>query len=209
MTTPMEVKNAKLTRYESEQVGQIALWKSQPPNPLDEICRLITLPWARFLERIVPDWIVVRIIDRSFAWAQAIASLETAPRKSRAFGQSGEMQPSSLADCDSRASRVSTLVRTVSLVEGAVTGAGGMVTTLIDIPLLFVLSLWTIQRIGHCYGYALDRERERQYVLAVLIIATSGSLGSKRERLDRKSLLWRRSLGPRRSRRVQISTLIE
>ena len=26
---------AKLTAYESEQVSQIAAWKSKPPNPLD------------------------------------------------------------------------------------------------------------------------------------------------------------------------------
>ena len=58
-------------------------------------------------------------------------------------------------------------------------------TTLIDVPLLFILSLWTIQKIGHCYGYPLDRERDRQYVLAVLITAISGSLGLKARRLDR------------------------
>jgi hypothetical protein len=55
----------------------------------------------------------------------------------------------------------------------------------LDIPLLFVLSLTTIQKIGYCYGYDLDRGGDRQFALGVLITATSGSLGSKRQRLDR------------------------
>jgi hypothetical protein len=90
-----------------------------------------------------------------------------------------------MEECDRLAGRVATSARVISLVEGAVTGAGGVVTTVADIPLLFVLSLRTIQKIGHCYGYALDQAGDRNYVLAVLITATSGSLGSKRERLAR------------------------
>ena len=57
-------------------------------------------------------------------------------------------------------------------------------TTLLDVPILFVMSLWTILRIGHCYGYALDQRRDRHFVLGVLIAAISGSLETKRQRLD-------------------------
>ena len=69
-------------------------------------------------------------------------------------------------------------------VEGAATGAGGVLTTVIDIPLLFILSLRTILRIGHCYGYTLDHPHDQKFVLGVLIAATSGSLATRRKRLD-------------------------
>ncbi len=49
MSTQVEVSNGELTRHEAEQVRQIAGWKSQPPNPLDEMTKMVTLPWARFL----------------------------------------------------------------------------------------------------------------------------------------------------------------
>ena len=80
--------------------------------------------------------------------------------------------------------RVAMAALTLATVEGAATGAGGVLTTLIDIPLLFVLSLRTILRIGHCYGYSLDHPHDQRFVLGVLIAATSGSLATRRKRLD-------------------------
>ena len=56
--------------------------------------------------------------------------------------------------------------------------------TLIDGPLLFVLTLRTIIRIGHCYGYALDHRRDQAFVLGIYLTATSGTLHTKRRRLE-------------------------
>jgi len=184
MSTQVEISQAKLTRHEAEQVRQIAAWKSQPPNPLDEVSKMITLPWARFLERIVPDWIVATTIEGAYHLAQALASPEPTKRMA-AVEDLAELREQSLAKCDRVAARVATSARCISLFEGAVTGAGGVATTVLDIPLLFVLSLRTIQKIGHCYGYPLDQAEDRRYMLGVLITATAGSLGLKRERLDR------------------------
>ena len=47
--------NVKLTPYESDQISQIAYWKSQPPNPFAEIFRRITLPATKIAQKIVPD----------------------------------------------------------------------------------------------------------------------------------------------------------
>ena len=54
------------------------------------------------------------------------------------------------------AREVGLAAQALSIAEGAATGAGGVWTTLLDIPLLFTLALRTIRKIGHCYGYALD-----------------------------------------------------
>ena len=95
------------------------------------------------------------------------------------------MRGKPLEECDRLANRVGTGSQAVSVIEGAATGVGGPLTTLIDIPLLFVLSLRTILKIGHCFGYPLDRPRDRRYVLAVLLAAMSGSLTTRQERLGR------------------------
>ena len=68
--------------------------------------------------------------------------------------------------------------------QGAATGAGGTLTTLIDIPLLFILSLRTILKIGHCYGYPLDQRRDRHFVVGASIAAISGTLETRRQRID-------------------------
>jgi hypothetical protein len=65
------------------------------------------------------------------------------------------------------------------------TGAGGLLTTALDIPLLFSLALRTVMRIGHCYGYALDQSRDEPFVLGVLIAAVSGSRERKHEVLGK------------------------
>ncbi len=184
MSTQVEISNARLTRHEAEQIGQIAAWKSEPPNPLDELTKMVTLPWARFLERIVPDWIVTTTINGAYNLSRTLSRPDDT-RRMAGVQNLADLQQRPLEECDRLAGRVAASARMISLLEGAATGAGGVVTTLIDIPLLFVLSLRTIQKVGHCYGFALDSAGDRQYVLGVLITATSGSLGSKRDRLDR------------------------
>ena len=52
-------------------------------------------------------------------------------------------------------------------------------TTLVDVPLLFALSLRTVLKIGHCYGYPLEQDKDQHFVLGVLLTALSGS-GSRR-----------------------------
>ena len=57
-----------------------------------------------------------------------------------------------LEECDRLAARVSGTANLIAAVEGLATGAGGFLTTFLDVPILFVLTLRTIMRIGHCYG---------------------------------------------------------
>ena len=63
----------------------------------------------------------------------------------------------------------------VATVEGGLTGAGGIWTTVLDVPILFALCLRTIIKIGHCYGYALDRPNDRAWVLIAFAIALSST----------------------------------
>ena len=83
------------------------------------------------------------------------------------------------------ARQVGLAAQALATAEGAATGAGRAWTTLIDIPLLFTLALRTIRKIGHCYGFPLEDRRGRALVLAILVIAVSGSLETRRRRLDR------------------------
>ena len=173
----------KLTAYEKDQIDQIAAWKSQPPNPFGELLRKVTLPVANVLEKFVPETPIRIAIDQSFSLA-FILTRQDSLRRRAGVADLTSMQRKPLQECDRLASQTGMFSQTFATVEGALTGAGGVLTTLIDIPLLFLLSLWTILKIGQCYGYPLDQRKDRHFVVGVLITALSGTLQTRRQRLD-------------------------
>jgi EcsC protein family len=174
----------RLSAYEAEQVHAIAAWKAQPPNAIAEAFKKVALPGARLVEKLIPEELVRRAIEGGYIVSETLAGQENVKRKAgvRALAV---LRDRPLEECDRLAGGVSAVSLAFGFVEGALTGAGGVLTTALDIPLLFVLSLRTILRIGHCYGYTLDRQRDRPFVLGVLIAATSSSLEVRLERLDR------------------------
>jgi EcsC protein family len=174
---------AKLTAYESDQVSQIAEWKSRPPNPLTELIRKITLPGGKLIQRILPDAMVGAVIAKSYQLAVRLAGEDDINTRAE-VKDVREMLKKSLEDCDRLAFETGVFSQVFATAEGAATGAGGVLTTLVDIPLLLILALRTILKIGHCYGYPLDHHKDESFVLGVLIAATSGTLPSKRYRLD-------------------------
>ena len=184
MSTRTKAAQPKLTPYESEQIQQIAAWKSSPPNPFSELFKSITLPIADFVEKVIPDDPVKVAIEKSYDAAERLAAKEDIKRQA-GVQNLDELWHKSLEECDRLTSRVSAAAQTWATIEGALTGAGGVITTFIDVPVLFVLSLRTILRIGHCYGFSLEEPKDQRFVLGVLIAATSGSLALRRKRLDR------------------------
>jgi hypothetical protein len=173
-----------LTDYEAEQVERIAAWKSQPPHPLSEMWRLITAPAANALEKVTPDRLVEMIFDKSDDLAEAMAGQEDIKRRA-GVRDLAELRNRPLEECDRMAERVGWTALAISTAEGAATGAGGVWTTLLDVPLLFILALRTIRKIGHCYGYPLEGRRGQAFVMGVLVTALAGSLETRRRRLDR------------------------
>jgi hypothetical protein len=177
-------RKVKLTPYESEQVERIAAWKSRAPDPFSELFKRITLPVASAIERLLPDAIVRIAFELAYEASVMLAGQDDIKRQA-GVRDLRELRRTPLEECDRLAGRVSLGSLIWATVEGAATGAGGVLTTLIDIPLLFILSLRTILKIGHCYGYPLESERDQRFVLGVMIAATSGSLEIKRGRLAR------------------------
>ncbi len=184
MKTPVQTARTELTAYESEQVQQIAAWKSKPTNPVSEMWKRMILPGARVVEKLIPDRLVQAAIEKSYDVAEMLAGQEGI-RHRAGIKDLQELRDKPLEECDRLAKEVGLAAQTLAVVEGAATGAGGVLTTLVDVPLLFVLSLRTILKIGHCYGYPLDQHKGRHFVLGVLLTALSGSIETRRHRLSR------------------------
>lgn len=184
MSRRTKTERSHLTEYEAEQVRRIAAWKSEPPNPLTELWSLVTKPAARAVEKIIPDRLVEMTVERLDDAAALLAGQEDIKRRA-GVRDIEELRDRPLEECDRMARQVGLAAQALATAEGAATGAGGVWTTLLDIPLLFGLALRTIRKIGHCYGYTLDDRRGRARVLATLVTALSGSLDVRRERLRR------------------------
>lgn len=182
MSVAGRTRRLRLTAYEKEQVRRIAAWKSEPPNPLTEFWKRLSLPAARAIEKLIPDTVIRAAIEKSYDVSDLLAGQEEIRRRA-GVDDLEELCQGSLERCDELAAGVRVTAESVAAVEGGVTGAGGILTTFLDVPLLFILSLATIRRVGHCYGYPLDQRRGRHFVLGILIAAMAGSLKLRRERV--------------------------
>jgi hypothetical protein len=174
----------ELTSYESDQISQIAAWKSKAPGPIAEFARKITQPGGKLIGKVVPEVFIRVPVEQSYRLAVKLAGKNDVKRRA-GVSDLRDLRNRPLEDCDRLALETGVFSQVFATAQGAATGAGGVLTTLVDIPLLFILSIRTILKIGHCYGYTLERQRDQHFVLGVLIAAVSGTLSTKRCRIDR------------------------
>ena len=175
---------ARLTAYESDQVSQIATWKSKPPQPLTEIIRNITLPEGSSSQRILPDPMVAAVIARSYQLALEACRRKRHQDSSRGQGCTGDAQEVARRLRPARV-RDGRLLANFCYSRGCRDRSRRRLHHVDRHPLAaHFLALRTILKIGHCYGYPLDQYKDQGFVLGVLIAATSGTLPSKRYRLD-------------------------
>jgi len=173
-------KKKQLSDYETRQIERIAAWKSEFPNPFGELFRRAAEPVAKAVELVVPDQIALLAIDTAYK-ASDRAATQGDIRAQAEVSDIAELRHAPLELCDRLSRRVGAFARGIAAVEGAVTGAGGIWTTLLDVPLLFGLCLRTIIKTGRCYGYALDRPADKAWVLAAFAVSLSST---KQKRAD-------------------------
>jgi EcsC family protein len=174
----------QMTDYESEQVKQIAVWKSQPTNAFAEMFRRITSPGVKLVERVLPDATVRAAITQSFKIAEKLADKEDVRRRAGVKNMR-DLRRKQLEECDQLAIQTGAFSQILATAQGTTIEVGGVLTMLVDIPLLFILSLRTILKIGHCFGYSLDQRRNQHFIIGALIAAISGTLETRMKRLDK------------------------
>ena len=170
----------KLTEYETCQVEKIAVWKSASPNPFGELFRRGSQPIAKVVEIIIPDRLALLSIEATYKLS-LIAATKGDIWLEAGVADISKLRHEPLEVCDRLSRRVGTFAQTVATIEGALTGAGGVWTTVLDIPLLFGLCLRTIIKIGYCYGYPLDQPTDKAWVLGAFAVVLSGT---KQKRIE-------------------------
>lgn len=65
--------------------------------------------------------------------------------------------------------------------EGAAVGAGGIFSLVADIPALFTMTFRQIQEIALCYGYDIDSDEEKEYIMQILRVGSTCDIKAKAE----------------------------
>lgn len=160
---------ASLSTYERRQVEAIARWKSTEPSRLTQGVELLTQPIAWGVRWVVPAEVVRRAIRLLNTMAEA---------KMGGFAGSAEGDHETIAArrrlpleaCDRLAADVIRQAERISAGRGLLVRQLGS-AVVGRLPFQLVAALATISKIGHCYGYPLDRPLDRAVVLDLLELA--------------------------------------
>jgi hypothetical protein len=161
-----------LTPYEERAVEEIALWKAETPSRVARAFEALRKPFNDVTGRVVTgskmqEWCAqVEVLVNQQAGSDEIA---------RAAGVKAvvELAHRSLEECDQLAENLSVRAQRRAIIEVSAAGAAGIVGAALYVPILLAAAIRAIRRIGHCYGYPLATDRDRQYVLGVLELATA------------------------------------
>jgi hypothetical protein len=170
----------EVTQYEAGIIREIASWKAEKHDPYHRLTAGLTRPLARGLQHVIPQSTARAAIETAYNTSKWLASSADILEKG-GVGSVDELRHKSLELSDQLADVVGHESQTMAAVDGAVTGAGGVLLSVADVGMLAVLALRAVHRTGQCYGYSLDRPEDRAYALGILMLA---GLKSHAERLE-------------------------
>jgi hypothetical protein len=169
-----------LSDYEARIVEEIATWKGERMGLYGRVTGKVTRPFAWVLRHMVPEIAARKAIEAAYATSDWLASPAEVLKKG-GVGNLEDLQHKSLELSDRLADGIGLGSQSVAAVDGALTGAGGFLLAVADVGALAVVALRAIHRVGHCYGYPLDRSQDRAYVLGILMVA---GIKSPAERIE-------------------------
>ncbi len=156
-----------LTAYEREQVQQIAEWKSTEPSRLTQAVDAVTLPIAWGVKRVVPRDVVRKAIDLlDKVSSRQLGSWRKAHLKEGGFDLE-RLRQAPLDECDTLAREIIQTAEHLSAGRSLVVRQIGN-AIIGRVPFQLVAAFAMIAKIGHCYGYRLDRPIDRAMLLDLL-----------------------------------------
>ncbi|MGH8551107.1 MAG: EcsC family protein [Methylococcales bacterium] len=171
--------NSALTEYESQQVCEIAAWKSEPPGVTKRIVRAITRPISYVANKVLPEAAVEMAMDTLSKMAGQLAQDDNIFKdpfvKSRGIESLRDLAHKALDFADTLADHVIADASHIALGMGAATGTGGPLAAAAGIPVLLAGALRVIYRVSQAYGYEIEQQRDKQLMLHILALSTSDS----------------------------------
>ncbi len=167
-----------LNHYELEQVKAIKEWKSEEPGVISLAMSTVTAPVTWLMQKLVPEAAIRGILDGANAAAEWLADTQDIIRDAKVT-KIPDMKSKDLETCDRLANECHNWAIGIAATEGGAVGATGLIGLAVDIPAIITLALRTIHKIGLCYGFEAESERDNHFVLGILSASGANSQAEK------------------------------
>ncbi len=153
--------------YEEKIELEILQWERQlirPPGLLERTSKAI----GDHVNNLIPDKVqqvittTVKTIVRT-----TLFGAEYTPK--------GKVQMLALEDADKLAKEAQTLYQKIAVAEGAGTGAGGIMLSMVDFPALLAIKMKFLFELAHIYGFDTRHFSERIFILYIFQLTYSGN----------------------------------
>lgn len=164
---------------------EIKHWENEGPGFLSQVGDFVLWPAQKIAETLIPDGVQERVgaaVESALRGLGAAANYtinqdEVRERVRTYRSEYGD----ELKARDETAKHYWNWHLAYAAGEGAVLGAGGIVTLAADIPAIFTIQFRLIQEIALCYGYDIDSDKEKEYVMQILRVGSASDLKAKIE----------------------------
>lgn len=175
----MNSENQKeMDDYEQKEFDAIVAWKKEEPSVMSKALGFVFKPASWLVSKVVPP----KAIEGCLIALDKIAEFLTDTQdiiRDGAVTKIEELQRKDLRLSDNLANSVHNWALTTAATEGGVAGSAGLPGLAVDIPALITMSLRLIHKIGVCYGFEINSEADRNFVLGVLSAASANSVQEK------------------------------
>ncbi|AOZ90897.1 EcsC family protein [Paenibacillus crassostreae] len=154
--------------YEHKVKREVANWEQQmfkPPGWLENTSKTI----GKRINHLIPPKVhsIITTTIRSIV-RTALFGAEYTP--SRPVQRTLELE-----SADQEAKELFALYQKIAVAEGAGTGAGGIMFSMVDFPALIAIKMKFLFELAHVYGYDTKHFSERVFILKVFQMTFSGS----------------------------------
>jgi hypothetical protein len=158
--------------YELKVYEEILLWKHKLVKRSGIMARMSKKAQGKITD-LIPDKVHQAVTEsiKQMVKVTLAGSQITTPRN--------QAQGLSLAEKDELARKKIALYQKTALVEGAGTGAGGILLGLADFPLLLTIKMKFLYELASIYGFDTKEYTERLFILHVFQLAFSSNLTRK------------------------------
>ena len=164
--------------YEKRQFEGIETWKKERPNVLGGMLVPVTLPLSWLVRKTIPRAVTKGVIDGLDKLAKWTTDTDDILHKGQ-VDEICQLRKKNLKLSDDLAAGVVKWAIGMAVVEGAATGAGGIIALSVDVPIIITLALRTVHKIGLCYGYESRTENDRLFMLGLVSASVAPSYSDK------------------------------
>lgn len=183
-----------MNQYDSTALVEIGKWKNPPRTIFDDVKEVINKPISKVGEVILDNCVgeavaksiegIVSLVNDASSWSvRQDAIFKEFTKKGFQVRTNSDIENLQLRQVDQVVGYLGAKYKSVAFAEGAVTGAGGGIGIAADIPLLFGIVLRAIGEYATYYGCDISLQEERQYMLDILMLASSPTQAAKQKTL--------------------------